>query len=97
MGFFLAVAVAGTTSQAGGARLLTGVAFLVMEHSSRPRRLQSCRAVGSVIQGLALEPQPSVAVAHVLLVTPRPVGFSPDQGSNPCLRHWQVDFTTEIN
>ena len=46
-------------------------------------RFACCRA-------LALGPWASVAVAQ-RLSCPRACGIFPDQESNPCLLHWQVD------
>ena len=65
-------------------RLLTAVAFLIAEHTALER--SGFRGVGPWALGHRL----SVVVAHGLSC-PAACGILPDQGSNLCLLHWQVD------
>ena len=66
-----------------GKKLLIPVASLVAEH-----RLQGTRA--SVVVAPGLLNTGSVLVVHGLSC-PAACGIFPDQGSNPCLLHWQAE------
>ena len=59
-------------------RLLIAVASLVAEHGLQARGLQQLWHAGSVV------------VAHRFSCSTA-CGIFPDQGSNPCPLHWQVD------
>ena len=70
-------------------RLLIAVASLVAEHKSS--RAQGSRCAGfSSCGSRALGAQASVVVVHGLSCSAACEIF-PDQGSNPCPLHWQVD------
>ena len=71
-------------------RLLIVVASLVVEHRLWARELQRLQRAGSVVAALGLHSVGSVVVEHKLSCSPA-CGIFPDQGSNPCLLHWQVD------
>ena len=70
--------------------LLIAVASLVVEHRLQARGLQQLWHVGSVVVVRRLQSAGSVVVAHGLSCSPA-CGIFPDQGSNPCPLHWQVD------
>ena len=63
--------------------LLIAAASPVAEHGLQAHRLQQLWLAGSRRAG-------SVAVAHGLSCSAA-CGILPDQGSNPCPLHWQVD------
>ena len=72
----------------GGYTLLRCMGFslwwLLLLHS------MGCRCVGSVVVAHGLQSAGSVVVAHGLSSS-MACGIFPDQGSNPCPLHWQVD------
>ena len=72
----------------GMRRLLTAVACLVAEHGCWLCRLWSLQHGVSVLAVPGLSSAGSTVVAHGLCCA---CGIFPDQGSNPCLLHWQAD------
>ena len=77
--------------------LLIAPASLVAEHRLLGTQASVASACGlSSCSSRALQPRGSTAVAHGLSCSTasgasRGSGILPDQGSNPCLLHWQVD------
>ena len=78
--------------------LLTAVDSLVVKHGLQAHRLQqlwrmgfsSCVMRASVVVPHGLQSSGSVVVVHRLSCSVA-CGILPDQGSNPCPLHWQVD------
>ena len=70
--------------------LLIAVASFVVEHGFQARRLQQLWHTASVVVARELQSAGSVVVAHRLSCS-MACGILPDQGSNPCPLHWQVD------
>ena len=64
--------------------------LLLRNMGSRARRLQQLQHVGSVVVAHGLQNAGSVVVAHGLSCSAA-CGIFPDQGSNLCPLHWQVD------
>ena len=81
--------------------LLRAVVSLVAEHGSRACGLQQLQHMGSVVVAHGLRSCGSWALEHRLnicgtrLILLLACGLFLDQGSNPCLLHWQADSTTE--
>ena len=71
-------------------RLLIVVASLVVEHGLQARGLQKLWCADSVVVARGPQSTGSVVVAHGLSCSAA-CGIFPDQGSNPCPLHWQVD------
>ena len=71
-------------------RLLIAVASLVVEHWLQVLGLQQLWRMGSVVVACRLQSAGSVVVVHRLSCS-LACGIFPDQGSNPCPLHWQVD------
>ena len=67
-------------------RLLTAVASLVVEHTLQGARTQQLQLLAPTAQAQQL---------WCRLSCPAACGIFRDQGSNPCLLHWQVDPFTE--
>ena len=65
-------------------------ASLVAEHGLQVRRLQQLWHTSSVVVAHGLWSAGSVVVTHRLSCSAA-CGNFPDQGSNPCPMHWQVD------
>ena len=74
-------------------RLLIVVASLLWSTVSGTQASAVAAQVGSVAVAPGLSGAGSVAVAQGLSCSPAR-GIFLDQGSNPCLLHWQVDFST---
>ena len=70
--------------------LLLAVASLVAQHRLQARGLQQLWHAGSVVVAHGLQNAGSVVVAHRLSCSVA-CGIFPDQGSNLCPLHWQVD------
>ena len=70
--------------------LLSAVVSLVASMGPRALRFQQLRHEGSVVVAPGLWSTGSIAVAHRLNYSAA-CGIFPDQGSNPCLLHWQAD------
>ena len=70
--------------------LLTAVVSLVAEHGLQARGLQQLWHVGSAVVARGFQSAGSAVVAHGLSCSVA-CGIFPDQGSNPCPLHWQVD------
>ena len=70
-------------------RLLIAVACLV-EHGLQSAWASIAAARGSAVVGLRLCSAGAVVVAHRLSCS-MTCGIFPNQGSNPCLLHWQMD------
>ena len=70
--------------------LLIAVASLVSEHRLQARGLQSLWHAGSVVVARGIQSAGSVVVAHGISCS-MACGIFPDQRSNQCLLHWQVD------
>ena len=70
--------------------LLTAVASLVVEHRLKAHRIQQFQHAGSVVVARGLQSAGSVVVVHGLSCSAA-CGIFPDQGSNLCPLHWQVD------
>ena len=68
---------------------LIAAASVVLEHRLQARRLQQLWHTGSVVVSHGLQSAGSVVVAHGLSCSAA-CGIFPDQGSNPCLLHWQA-------
>ena len=64
--------------------------LLVAEHGFQARRLQQLWHAGSVVVARGLQSTCSVVVVQGLSCSAA-CGIFPDQGSNPCPLHWQVD------
>ena len=64
--------------------------LLIVEHGLQARGLQQLQHTGSVAVAPGLQSAGSVVVAHELSCSME-CGIFPDQGSNPCPLHWQVD------
>ena len=64
--------------------------LLLRSTGSRRAGFGSCGARASVVVALSLQCTGSVVVAHGLSCSAA-CGIFPDQGSNPCTLHWQVD------
>ena len=78
-----------------GATLLQCAGFssrwlLVAEHRLQVHGLQQLWCVGSIVVARGLQSAGSVVMVHRLTCS-RACGIFPDQGSNPCLLHWQAD------
>ena len=71
-------------------RLLIAVASLVVKHRLQACGLQQLWHMGSVVVAHGLQSAGSVVVAHGLSCSAA-CGIFPDQGSNLCPLHWQVD------
>ena len=71
-------------------RLLIAVASLVAEHGLQAHGLQQLWHAGSVVVAHGLQSAGSLFVVHGLSCSTA-CGIFPDQGSNPCPLHWQVD------
>ena len=69
---------------------LIAVASLVAEHRPQAHGLQQLWYAGSVVVAHGLQSTGSVVVVHGLSCSAA-CGIFPDQGSNPCPLHWQVD------
>ena len=83
----------GVFSSCGKQRLLIVVASLLWSTVSGTQASAVAAQVGSVAVAPGLSGAGSVAVAQGLSCSPAR-GIFLDQGSNPCLLHWQVDFST---
>ena len=70
--------------------LLIVVASVVAEHGLQAHGLQQLQHTGSVVVGCRLQSSGSVVVVHELSCSAA-CGILPDQESNPCPLHWQVD------
>ena len=70
--------------------LLIAVASLVVEHGLQARGLQQLWHSGSVVVARGLQSAGSAVVVHGLSCSAAR-GIFPDQGSNMCPLHWQVD------
>ena len=77
------VAASGCYSVIAMCGLLIVVASLVAEHGPKGEGAQSLLLPGSRAQAQYLWCMSLVALMYI--------GIFPDQGSNPCLLHWQVD------
>ena len=66
------------------------VASLIAEHRLQARGLQQLQHMGSAVVARGLQSAGSVIVAHGFSCSTA-CGIIPDQGSNPCPLHWQVD------
>ena len=84
------VAVSGGLLFAAVRRLLVAVASLVAEHGLQGCGLQQLWHLDSVVVACRLQSSGSVIVVHGLSCSAT-YGIFPDQGSNPCPLHWQVD------
>ena len=71
-------------------RLLIAVVSLIVDMGTGRTGFSSCRHVGSVFVAPMLWSIGSVVVVHRLSCSEACEIF-PDQGSNPCLLHWQMD------
>ena len=70
--------------------------LLLLSTGSRVCELQQLQREGSEVLVPRSQSTDSVVVAYRLSCSTAS-GIFPDQGSNPCLLHWQVDsFTTEL-
>ena len=70
--------------------LLIAVASLVAEHGLQACGLWQLWHTGSVVVARGLQSAGSMVAAHGLSCSAA-CGIFPDQGSNPCPLHWQVD------
>ena len=71
-------------------RLLIVVASLVTQHGLQVCGLQQLWHVGSGVVARGLQSAGSVVVVHRLSCSAA-CGIFPDQGTNPCPLHWQVN------
>ena len=69
---------------------LIAVASLVVEHGLQVRGLQQLQRAGPVAVAHGLQSTGSAVVTHGPNCSTA-CGILPDQGSNPCPLHWQVD------
>ena len=87
---FSLLATSGGYSVLGVSGLLAAVASLVVEPGLRACGFQQLWHVGSVVAAPRLLSIDSIIVAHGLSSCSAS-GIFLDQGSSPCLLHWQVD------